>query len=154
MYIKILREVKAMKINGYEREEEISLVEGPNSKQKKDKNQKHIILCLCVTILYVVVWIVSHSYTQYRCKTGRQQARIYENSSVQDLQDSEYVWTIKESFITETTKTLLHKFYCLPGAIRGSSVTTLRTLISQFILSPSFLSASSVDLTCTPFDGM
>jgi len=55
MYIKILREVKAMKINGYEREEEISLVEGPNSKQKKDKNQKHIILCLCVTILYVVV---------------------------------------------------------------------------------------------------
>jgi len=32
MYIKILSKVKAMKINAYEREEETSLAEGPNSK--------------------------------------------------------------------------------------------------------------------------
>lgn len=51
---------------------------------------------------------VSHSYTQYRCRTGRKHARIYENSSAQDLQDSEHVWTKKDSFITEITKTVLH----------------------------------------------
>lgn len=48
----------------------------------------------------------------------------------------------------------MHKFYCLPGAIWGSSVTTLRTFVSWFILGPTFPSASFVDLTCTPFDGM
>jgi len=90
---------------------------------------------------------VSHSYTQYRCRTGRQHARIYESSSAQDLQDSEYVWTIKESFITEITKTLLHKFYCLPGAIQGSSVTTLRTFVSTFILGPHF----STCFVCWPY---
>lgn len=87
---------------------------------------------------------MSHSYTQYRCRTGRQHAIIYENSSAQDLQDSEYVWTIKESFITEITKTLLHKFYSLPGA-NGEVVSPLSELSS-----PSLFLAPLFHLLCRP----
>ena len=41
-------------------------------------------VCCCLNTVF-------HSYTQYRCRTERQHARIYENLSAQDLQDSEYI---------------------------------------------------------------
>lgn len=84
---------------------------------------------------YTVSWCsntMSHPYAQHSCRTGRKHIRIYENSNAQDLQDSEYVWRIRDSFITEIMTTLLHKVYCLSGHIQGSSVLTLRTF--TFIL--------------------
>lgn len=46
---------------------------------------------LCQYTVCCCLNTVSHSYTQYICRTGRKHARIYENSSAQDLEDSEYV---------------------------------------------------------------